>query len=77
MLGNQSLLESKIKFSAGSLDFPDKKRYYAGIPSIKKEGTKVHELQNLAATKNTFNVKDISQRNERIIQFIAENGLAK
>lgn len=81
MLGNKSLLESKIKSSAGGLDFPDKKKYYAGIASIKKAGTLIHELQNLAATKNTFNVKDISQRNKRIIdsfiQLIIENRLAK
>ena len=81
MLGNKSLLEGKIKNSVSNLDFPYKKSYYRGIVSVRKAGTKIHELQELAATKNSFNVKDISQRNKRIIEefihFVQDNGLAK
>ncbi len=81
MLGNKSLLEGKIKSSVSSLDFPYKKSYYIGIASIRKAGTQIHELQELAKTKNSFNAKDISQRNKRIIdsfiKFVQDNGLAK
>ena len=81
MLGNKSLLEGKIKSSAANLDFTDKKRYYIGIPSLRKAGTQIHELHCIAGAKGNFNAKDISQRSKKIIegflQFVAYNGLTK
>ena len=80
MLGNKTLIEGKIKASTATLDFTEKRRYFTGITLIKKAGTKIHELTEISA-KNNFNVKDISQRNKKIIdcfiQFITENGLAR
>ena len=80
MLGNQTLLERKIKSSASNLDFPDKRKYYNGIPRISREGTKIIELQQIAGL-NSFNIKDINQRNKKIIDtfisFIEQNQLVK
>ena len=82
MLGNKSLLERKIKGAISpSFDFADKKRFYTGIASIRRPGTQIHELLELAGTKSNFNVKDISQRTKRILEafinFLADNSLAK
>ena len=80
MLGNKAILEGKIKNSVSNLDFAYKKSYYIGIASIRKAGTQIHELQELAKTKSSFNAKDISQCNKRIIEgfidFVQDNGLA-
>ena len=81
MLGNKSLLEAKIKSAASAFGFTEKKRYYDGSASIRKKPTEIHELRTLAETKNSFNVKDINQRNKKIIDsfinFVRDNQLTK
>ena len=65
--------------------FSDKIKYYNGYESAKtnqkKEGTKVKELRDLAASIKDFTETDIVTRNARIIHgFIAymdRNGLLK
>ena len=80
MLGNKSLLESKIKSAASAFGFSEKIKYYDGSAS-KKKPTELHELLVLAETKSSFNVKDINQRNKKIIEsfmnFVAENNLLR
>ncbi len=82
MLGNKSLLERRIKGTISpSFDFADKKIYYTGKASLRRPGTQIHELLELAGTKSNFNVKDISQRTKRILEafinFLADNSLTK
>ncbi len=66
-LGNKSLLEKNINIRASDYRFTDKANYYLGRTFTKKQPTKVHELQELARTKNDFTEQDIVQRNKKII----------
>ena len=81
MLGNKSLLESKIKSAASAFGFTEKRKYYDGSASIRKTPTEIHELLVLVETKSSFNVKDINQRNKKIIEsflnFVSDNQLTK
>ena len=79
-IGNKSLLEKKINIRAADYRFQDKAKYYLGmIPG--RQGTKIHELVDMANTRQDFNADDISIRNEEIIkrfmEFIRENNLAR
>ena len=79
-LGNKSLLEKKINIRASDYRFQDKARYYLGrVPN--KPGTHIHELVELANTKQDFTEQDITQRNKKIINsfinFMQENQLTK
>ncbi len=79
-IGNKSLLEKKINIRAADYRFQDKAKYYLGmIPG--RPGTKIHELVDMANTRQDFNADDISIRNEEIIkrfmEFIRENNLAR
>ena len=81
-LGNQSLLEAKIRNAlSASFEFVDKKNYYLGRTKIRKSPTQIFELWEIADTKNNFNVKEINQRNKKIkegfIAFISHNQLTK
>ena len=84
-LGNKSILEKGINIRASDYKFSDKIKYYNGYESAKtnqkKEGTKVKELRDLAASIKDFTETDIVTRNARIIHgFIAymdRNGLLK
>lgn len=70
-LGNKALLERRINIRASDYKFADKKKYYYGFTNsrdIKKEGTKVKELCDLANTKEDFTEQDILNRNNQIIE---------
>ena len=81
-LGNKALLEKRINIRASDYRFADKAKYYVGFENVrkqKKEGTKIKELTDLAASLTNFTESDIVERNKTIILgFIAymnENGL--
>lgn len=82
-LGNKSILEKGINIRASDYKFSDKVKYYNGYESAKtnqrKEGTKVKELRDLAATATDFTETDIVKRNAEIIQgfidYMKSNGL--
>ncbi|MBR1479250.1 MAG: DUF262 domain-containing protein [Lachnospiraceae bacterium] len=81
-LGNKALLEKRINIRASDYKFGDKKKYYVGFENArkqKKEGTKIKELTDLAATANDFTESDIVQRNAKMIfgfiEFMKTNGL--
>ena len=80
-LGNKSLLEGKIKSASACFSFAEKKKYYLGQVSTRQLRTQIHELQEIAVTSDSFSVKDINQRNKRIIEsfldFVIENQLTK
>ncbi len=84
-LGNKALLEKRINIRATDYRFEDKKKYYIGYYSAKKnqkkEGTKIIELINLANTKSDFTEIDIEHRTTKIInkfiEFLSKNGLTK
>lgn len=68
-LGNKVLLEDDINIRASDYRFQDKKKYYKGFSTDsgkKKEGTKIYELQYLAANKDNFTEKDIIERVNRM-----------
>ena len=80
-LGNQTLLEEKVRSSLSSTqDFSVKRSYYSGIASIRKPGTQIFEIQEISR-KSSFNSNDIKQRNKKIldsfIAFIEQNNLTK
>ncbi len=69
-LGNKALLEKRINIRASDYRFEDKKKYYVGYENNrkqKKEGTKIKELIDLAATVADFAEGDIVQRNAKIL----------
>ena len=84
-LGNKSILEKGINIRASDYKFSDKVKYYNGYDSAKtnqrKEGTKVKELRDLAATATDFTETDIVTRNAKIIHglvaYMDKNGLLK
>ena len=81
-LGNKALLEKRINIRASDYRFTDKIKYYVGFENNrkqKKEGTKIKELTDLAATVTDFTETDIVQRNAKIlfafVEFMHNNGL--
>ncbi len=83
-LGNKVLLEKRINIRAADYRFKDKVAYYNGFTNSRgqvKEGTKIHELLDLAQTKTDFTEADIVTRNNEImdafIMFLQSNGLIK
>ncbi|MBR2215166.1 MAG: DUF262 domain-containing protein [Selenomonadaceae bacterium] len=84
-LGNKSILEKGINIRASDYKFCDKVKYYNGYESAKtnqrKEGTRVKELRDLAATATDFTETDIVTRNAKIIhgfvEYMDKNGLLK
>lgn len=81
-LGNKALLEKRINIRASDYRFVDKKKYYNGFTNSRgqaKEGTKIQELVNLAASTDDFTESDIIARTERIMSrfvvFLENNGL--
>ena len=82
VLGNKALLESRINISASDYRFDVKRKYYKGYENqrgVKKEGTKIKELLNLAETMTDFQEGDIVQRNAKMIlaftEYLKENDL--
>lgn len=83
-LGNKALLEKRINIRAADYRFSDKKKYYLGFTNSrnqKKEGTRVHELIELANTAIDFTEADIISRNTEImdafLEFLKNNSLTK
>lgn len=84
-LGNKSLLEKRINIRASDYKFADKLKYYNGYINTRtkqmKEGTKIKELQDIAAIFNDFTEVDIVTRDAKIkqgfIAFLDGNGLLK
>lgn len=81
-LGNKALLEKRVNISASDYRFADKIKYYKGYQNLRKQwkdGTKINELLDLAATMKDFQEKDIVQRNAKIIfaftEYLQNNGL--
>ena len=81
-LGNKVLLEKRINIRASDYRFNDKKKYYEGFENARKqmkEGTKIKELKDLAASASDFTESDIVQRNAKMIlafvDFMRSNGL--
>ncbi|WP_409966899.1 DUF262 domain-containing protein [Bengtsoniella intestinalis] len=81
-LGNKALLEKRINIRAADYRFVDKKKYYLGFTNSrnqKKDGTRVHELNDLANTANDFEEKDIVARSSKImaafVAFLSNNDL--
>lgn len=82
-IGNKALLEKRINIRAADYRFSDKIKYYQGFTNSrnqKKEGTKNHELINLA-TAADFTEDDIRNRTSQImtafLTFLSENSLTK
>lgn len=81
-LGNKALLEKRINIRASDYRFADKVKYYVGFENSRKqmrEGTKIKELTDLAATATDFTETDIVQRHAKMIchfvKFMRNNGL--
>lgn len=81
-LGNKALLEKRINIRAADYRFVDKKKYYLGFANSrkqKKDGTKVHELIELAEKADDFAEKDIINRSSKImdafLEFLKNNDL--
>lgn len=82
-LGNKALLEKRINIRAADYRFTDKVKYYQGFTNSrnqKKDGTRNHELINLAAAAD-FTEDDIRNRTNQImvefLNFLTENDLTK
>ena len=74
-LGNKSLLERKINIRASDYKFVDKKCYYLGFSTSsgqRKEGTAIAELKRMAECMDSFDEKDIVEREARIINAFME-----
>lgn len=74
-LGNKVLLEKRINIRASDYRFSDKVKYYTGFENSrkqKKEGTRIKELTDLAASATDFTEADIVQRNAKIIHSFIE-----
>ena len=83
-LGNKDLLERKINIPASEYRFKDKKKFYYGFitdKGIKKVGTAIKDLIELADSYDNFEEEDITQRNNKILKdfygFLKENDLFK
>ncbi len=83
-LGNKALLEKRINIRAADYRFEDKQKYYNGFTNSRgqvKEGTKIQELRDLAASSKDFTEKDILKRSATImdcfIAFLKANDLCK
>lgn len=82
-LGNKSLLEKRINIRASDYRFADKLKYYNGYENgkVKKEGTQIYELQQLATTHGDFTEQDIKCRDkdmmDKFFTYLSENGLLK
>lgn len=83
-LGNKELLEKKINIPASEYRFKDKKKFYYGFinaKGVKKVGTKIKDLIELADTHEDFGETDIMERNNRILnefyEFLRVNNLFK
>ncbi|MCD8128881.1 MAG: HNH endonuclease family protein [Oscillospiraceae bacterium] len=81
-LGNKVLLEKRINIRAADYRFVDKKKYYNGFINSRgqaKEGTKIQELIDLAASTDDFTESDIIARTENIMNqfliFLKSNSL--
>ncbi|MBQ8635683.1 DUF262 domain-containing protein [bacterium] len=81
-LGNKAILEKHINIRATDYRFEDKKKYYLGFTTSKKqkkEGTKVKELVDLAKNVSDFNEIDIENRTniimDKFIEYLSQNGL--
>ena len=63
-------MEKRINIRASDYRFDDKKKYYVGFENSRKqmkEGTKIKELTDLAASVSDFTESDIAQRNAKMI----------
>lgn len=83
-LGNKELLERKINIPASEYRFKDKKKFYYGFTTnkgVKKVGTNIKDLIEIADTHENFEEKDIIERNNKILnefyKFLKENNLFK
>lgn len=83
-LGNKELLERKINIPASEYRFKDKKKFYYGFTTdkgVKKVGTAIKDLIELADSHENFEEEDITQRNNKILndfyKFLKENNLFK
>ena len=69
-LGNKVLLEKRINIRASDYKFEDKKQYYNGYTNakgVKKDGTHIKELQEMAHIKTDFTEADIIARDAMIV----------
>ena len=83
-LGNKELLERKINIPASEYRFNDKKKFYYGFTTdkgIKKVGTNIKDLIELAKSHENFEEEDIIERNNKILnefyKYLKENNLFK
>lgn len=83
-LGNKELLERKINIPASEYRFKDKKKFYYGFTTdkgVKKVGTNIKDLIELADTHENFEEVDIIERNKKILnefyKFLKRNNLFK
>lgn len=83
-LGNKDLLERKINIPASEYRFKDKKKFYYGFitdKGVKKVGTAIKDLIELADSYDNFEEEDITKRNNKILKdfygFLKENDLFK
>ncbi len=69
LLGNKSLLEQRINIRASDYRFADKAALYKGRQTRKGKanGTRIHELLEMADQQTDFTEDDIVRRNERIL----------
>ena len=81
-LGNKILLEKRINIRASDYRFTDKKKYYLGYINNRgqmKNGSKNHELLQLANSFVDFSEADIDERTQRIftssVDFLSQNML--
>lgn len=73
-IGNKSILEKKINIRASDYKFDDKRKYYVGYETakgIKKAGTDIIELKNMA-TLSDFSEKEIVNRTDNIFTQFCE-----
>ena len=81
-LGNKALLEKTINIRASDYRFEDKKKYYMGYVTDSgknKPATGIIELRKMAASKDDYLEKDISDRKtliiDEFIHYLAGNDL--
>ena len=79
LLGNKSLLERRINIRASDYRFEDKIKYYEGFNT--KKGTQIDELFHIYSKLKQFTEKEISDRNQAIIdkfiKYLNDNNLLK
>ena len=78
------MLERKINIPASEYRFNDKKKFYYGFTTdkgIKKVGTNIKDLIELAKSHENFEEEDIIERNNKILnefyKYLKENNLFK